>query len=286
MALQSRKAFVVADNNKTEIKNELDNLYALRDSLVLEIERFKEDSKSIKSLESEIKELTDKKLVLSSEVQKLKGDKDDLNIIVNELLSKRENLILNESKLIDSIAKLIKDEKELLDNISLLKNSLSSKVKEYNDYVKESSHKVEIIKEECNDIEKDLKLLKSRKLELLPEIQELTMSVSSLKNTQSKLLSDNNALENKIKDSNRNIEILKQEYQKEASDIKNKLVIEKDKANKEIEDMYSSIKKKMDLRDGELSEKESWIEKKESKLKQIKSDLEVFYNKKIDNIIF
>lgn len=286
MAFQSLKAFVVANDDKAEIQNELNNLYALRDSLVLEIEKFKEEYRKVKDLSGDIKKLTEQKSILSSEVQKLIGDKNDLNIIVKDLSSAQEKFILSEGKLIDSIAKLTKDEKELTDNISLLKNSLSDKEKEYNNFVKESSHKAEAIKKECNDIEKDLKLLKSKRLELLPEIQELTTSVNSLKNTQLKLLSNNNALENKIKDSKKAIEILKQEYQKEVSDIKNKLVAEKNKANKEIEDMYSDAKKQMDLRDGNLSEKESWLEKKEDKLKQIKNDLEVFYGKKIDNIIF
>lgn len=286
MSIQSVKSFVVADNEKFDVKQELEELYKIKNNLVLDIEKYKEDKKKVKDLTSSIEKLSLKKTELDFEFFKLKQEHEEYSRSLKEI--KGDVLLLEEtkSKLLNDTLKLKKESEILTSNfkfeIDKTSKEIEIKNKEISDLNKLFSDKTAVIL----GLDKEIKVLSENNIKVKKENSELLKTRNKLLNENSelttKMISKDNIL-NSIKKETE-IEIGKQS--KIISDFETKFNAKKMEANDAIEKMYKDKEKQIASKEGVISEKESWLMKREQKLKEIKTDLEVFYNKKIDNIIF
>lgn len=286
MSIQSVKSFVVADNEKFDAKQELEELYKIKNSLVLDIEKYKEDKKKVEDLTGSIEKLSLKKTELDFEFFKLKQEHEEYSISLKDIKIDVELLEETKSNLLSDILKLKKELETLTVNykfeIDKTSKEIEIKNKEITGLNKLFSDKTEVI----SSLDKEIKELSTSNIDVKKENSELLKVRNKLLNENSelatKLISKNNIL-NEIKKETE-IELGKQS--KIISDFETKFNIKKMEANDAIEKMYKDKEKEIANKQGIISEKESWLMKREQKLKEIKNDLEVFYNKKIDNIIF
>jgi len=286
MSIQSVKSFVVADNEKFDAKQELEELYKIKNNLVLDIEKYKEDKKKVEDLTGSIEKLSLKKTELDFEFFKLKQEHQDYSSSLKEIKSDVE--LLEETK------------SNLLSDILKLKNELETLTINYKFEINKTSKEIEIKNKEITDLNKSFSDKTASILELEKEIKVLSDNNLNVKKdntellkTRNKLLNENSELTTKIISKDNILNAIKKETEIEIgkqskiiSDFETKFNAKKMEANDAIEKMYKDKEKEITNKEGIISEKESWLLKREQKLKEIKNDLEVFYNKKIDNIIF
>ena len=286
MSIQSVKSFVVADNEKFDAKQELEELYKIKNNLVLDIEKYKEDKKKVEDLTGSIEKLSLKKTELDFEFFKLKQEHQDYSSSLKEIKSDVE--LLEETK------------SNLLSDILKLKNELETLTINYKFEINKTSKEIEIKNKEITDLNKSFSDKTASILELEKEIKVLSDNNLNVKKdntellkTRNKLLNENSELTTKMISKDNILNAIKKETEIEIgkqskiiSDFETKFNAKKMEANDAIEKMYKDKEKEITNKEGIISEKESWLLKREQKLKEIKNDLEVFYNKKIDNIIF
>lgn len=286
MAFQSVKAFVVADNDKFEANQELERLYKIKDALVSDIKKYEEDKKKVVDLTKDVNRLLQEKTNLDFEVFKYKEEYNKYSEEVKELKEDIEFLNIKKLELLSDVSKLTKD----LDKVS---NDFNFEVKKNKDILNLKVKEIEEIDKKINSKSVTLSDLNNNILLLSKSNNELIIENNKLSQNKNKLISENSELTRKVTNKNNDlkkiqgsIEIEKGRQSKVLSDFESDFNKKRMDANTEIEKMYKDKEKEMFNREGYISEKESWLLKREQKLKEIKNDLEVFYNKKIDNIIF
>jgi chromosome segregation ATPase len=286
MAFQSVKSFTVADDNKLEAMNELENLYKLRDNLLVELKQHQEDKRKIKDLKPEIKKLTEKKKELEPQVLDMDRKLNDYrqlasreSDVVSQLKDDKDSLLENISHLNKLIDSGEKDRRVLEVGLEKIKRDVDEEIKEYN------ANMEKLIAENDSLVKRNKELVKTKD-SLEKSIKELSVKNGLLEKKNRTLTQEIDSKSRELNELVNQCVVENGRQSKIISDFESSFAQKKMEANDSIEKMYKDKEVDIIKKEGRLSEKESWLMKRELKLKEIKGDLEVFYNKKLDNIIF
>lgn len=240
-----------------------------------ELNRLEDSVLSTESTLSKLREEEDKKLdslnILDNKISRISEEIQCREITRSWLEKEIANLMESKDTLSNDIKKLEEIAKQLsVDSheVMWINASVSKRIKEKHEYLKK-------LKSDISSIERDIDWKKLDYANIEKMVWELSV--------QSKKIIDDakKYSETLIAEANDN-------YSKIINNAKNTANNELNKNNELFAKRESIIREKqidLDKIDWALSDKNRWLDEKERKLKAVKSQLESFYWKKIDNIV-
>lgn len=269
------------DNRVINASKELAELGSIKETLLAEIKRgeekalaYKDIDEKVEKAEKEINRLSPLVVDLKSKLSQLDKAKEELGIAQATLIdvdSATKEISDGNTKLLEiknAIESEISIKKAELQSANLLyEKKLEDNKRDFEKWEEGASNKVDEYNDKLLQIEKDVKF--SEKVSM------------DLKKANFVLSEKKSELESKLKSLETEIE----KADKEAMQLIANADDYSFKVKNEADEYAVKVKEELAKRDGELSEKESWLLDKEKTLRETKTELEKFYNRKINNVI-
>lgn len=277
----STKLETVQSNKKLDNSRvELANLGSIKENLKIEIDELTKLASHYNGIDKKVEEAEIELQRLNKEIAKANHLKSDLEIVESKLNETKElnaTISSQTKELLAKHDKLSADIKILEDKQVQNKVEFDSAVLSYkNEISKYETALSEVTEKTKKAIEEHGIVITKNKA----EIDVLVKTVNELEQAKDGL--DKKITESKKELTDIDIKIIKQQ------EFYKNLIIENEAQAENIlskaEEMAKNKAEELIVREGDLSQREAWLNEKESKLLDLKTKMEAFHGKKIDNI--